>query len=393
MSDASPTAAPPKHRWYQFSLRLWPLLLLLSFIVQGQAAEPKSLADDQHRLYVVTPGIRNLLEYGGAGVLIFDRDHDYAFVKRIATPASRVDKPDNIKGVCANAATKQLYFTTTQKLYCLDLVSEQTLWEKSLPQGCDRMSLTPDGKTLYVPSFEKDIWNVVDAAKGDILATIEPKSGAHNTVCGADGKRMYLAGLKSPSLSVADTQTHIVVQTVGPFADMIRPFVVNAAQTRCYVTVNGLLGFEIGDLQTGKKLYRVEIEGFQKGAVARHGCPSHGIGLTPDEKEVWVCDAHNRQVHIFDNTVSPPKQVASVKLREEPGWITFSLDGRHAYPSTGDIVDVKTRKVIQGLKDDTGREVHSEKVLEISFRNGEPLEAGDQFGTGRGPIEKQIGTE
>src|SRR4051812_46738884 len=47
----------------------------------------------QTRLYVVTPGIRNLLYYGGAGVLVFDADHEYAFVKRIATPASRAAKP------------------------------------------------------------------------------------------------------------------------------------------------------------------------------------------------------------------------------------------------------------------------------------------------------------
>src|SRR5947209_19545693 len=100
----------------------------------------------------------------------------------------------------------------------MDLVSEEPLWEKALPQGCDRMSMTPDGKVIYVPSFEKDIWNVVDAATGDVLATIVTKSGAHNTVCGLDGTKMYLAGLKSQLLSVADTQTHQVAKPVGPFA-------------------------------------------------------------------------------------------------------------------------------------------------------------------------------
>ncbi len=367
------------------SLRRTACLLsfFLAFVFTATAAEPNASADLQTRLYVVTPGIRNLLDYGGAGVLVFDADHDYAFVKRIATPASRAAKPDNIKGVCANAATKRLYFTTTKEIYCLDLLTEETVWQKALPLGCDRMSMTPDGKTIYVPSFEKDTWNVVDAASGEILATLEPKSGAHNTVCGADGKRMYLAGLKSPILSIDDTQTHKIVQTCGPFADVIRPFCVNAAQSRCYVNINGLLGFEIGDLQTGKKLARVEVEGFQKGAVARHGCPSHGIGLTPDEKEIWVCDAHNRRLHVFDNTADPPKQFADIQLRDEPGWVTFSLDGRRAYPSTGEVIDVATRKIIHALKDETGRAVHSEKVLEISFRNGEPVQAGDQFGTGR----------
>src|SRR5205823_12982392 len=177
-------------------------------------------------------------------------------------------------------------------------------------------------------------------------ATIETKSGAHNTVVSLDGSRMYLAGLRSPLLSVADTRTHKVAGQVGPFAAPVRPFTVNAAQTLCYVNVNELLGFEVGDLKTGKKVCRVEVQGYFQGAVKRHGCPSHGVGLTPDEKEVWVCDAANSHMHVFDNTVMPPRQVASIKVREQPGWITFSLDGKIAYPSTGDVIDVKTKKTL-----------------------------------------------
>jgi hypothetical protein len=147
--------------------------------------------------------------------------------------------------------------------------------------------------------------------------------------------------------------------------------------------VNDLLGFEIGDLRTGRMLHRVEVSGFQKGPVKRHGCPSHGVGLTPDEKEVWVCDAFNERMHVFDNTVTPPKQITSVKLREQVGWITFSIDGKLAYPSTGEVIEVKTKKIIAALSDETGRQVHSEKLLEIVFVNGKPVRAGDQFGLGR----------
>jgi len=117
--------------------------------------------------------------------------------------------------------------------------------------------------------------------------------------------------------------------------------------------------------------------------VKRHGCPSHGVGLTPDEKELWVTDAHNRRVHLFDNTVLPPKQVLSLELRDEPGWVTFSLDGRYAYPSTGDVIEVKTRKIVAGLTDEKGAAVQSEKMLEIDFAGGRPVRAGDQFGLGR----------
>jgi DNA-binding beta-propeller fold protein YncE len=246
------------------------------------------------------------------------------------------------------------------------------------------MSITPDGKVLYVPTLEKDHWNVVDGATGDVIRRIETKSGSHNTACSVDGKRMYLAGLRSPILQVADTRTHEIVQKIGPFSAAIRPFTVGS--THCLVNVNGLLGFEVGDLKTGKVLHRVEVKGFETGMVKRHGCPSHGIALTPDEKEAWVCDAANSRLHLFDVSVMPPKQLTSIKLRDQPGWVTFSSDGKLlAYPSTGEIIDVKSRKIIAALKDEEGREVHSEKMLEIIFRNGMPIHNGDQFGRGGQP--------
>ena len=188
---------------------------------------------------------------------------------------------------------------------------------------------------------------------------------------------------RSPILSVADTSTHKLAQEVGPFTAPIRPFTINGKQTLCFVNVNDLLGFEVGDLQTGKKLYRVEVSGFEKGPVKRHGCPSHGIGLTPDEKELWVVDAFNQRLHLFDATVMPPEQVASLKVRDEPGWITFSIDGQYAYPSTGDIVDVASRKIVAGLTDETGTPVQSEKMVEVQFKAGKPSKVGDQFGLGR----------
>jgi len=96
--------------------------------------------------------------------------------------------------------------------------------------------------------------------------------------------------------------------------------------------------------------------------------------------------SHNEQVHVFDNTVEPPKQLTSIKVRDEPGWVTFSLDGKLAYPSTGDVIDRATRKIIASLSDEEGRPVMSEKMLEIDFRGNEPIRAGNQFGVGR--VEK-----
>lgn len=361
------------------------LALSLPFSLTSWSASPELISPVEKRLlYVATPGVRDYLEYGGHGVLVFDMDQGHQFMKRI--PLAGVDekgKPLNVKGIAANAATRRLYVTTTRTLTCLDLVTEKVLWEKPYEGGCDRLALGPDGKVIYLPSLEKAHWHVVDALSGDVIKRLEPGSGAHNTIYGLAGTHAYLAGLKSPVLRVAETHGHTIIREVGPFGNVIRPFTVNGRGTLCFVNVNELLGFEIGDLTTGKMLHRVEVQGFKKGPTKRHGCPSHGIGLTPDEKELWLTDSYNRRVHIFDGTVMPPRQVTSLLMRDEPGWITFSLDGRYAYPSTGDVVDTTTRKIIAGLKDEKGTEVQSEKLLEINFLQGQPVRVGDQFGLGR----------
>ena len=348
------------------------------------AAEPP-----RRLLYVAVPGIRNYLEYGGHGLLVFDIDQGHKFVRRIPTGGlNDQGVPDNVKGIAACAPTGRLYITTIRTMQCVDLRTDAVLWERSYEGGCDRMAIAPNGKVLYVPSFEKEHWHVVDGATGDVLTKITPNSKAHNTVYGPDGKFCYLAGLGSPLLTMADTSTHTVSRSIGPFSAEIRPFTVNGSQTLCFVNINRLLGFEIGDLNTGKMLHRVEVAGFSQGPVKRHGCPSHGIGLTPDETEVWVCDATNQRLHIFDVTHLPPTKLADIKVRDEPGWVTFSIDGKLAWPSTGEVIDVKTRQTVTTLTDELGRAVQSEKLLEVDFAGREPVAAGGQFGVGQVGVPK-----
>jgi len=131
------------------------------------------------------------------------------------------------------------------------------------------------------------------------------------------------------------------------------------------------------------------VNGYQKGPVKRHGCPSHGIALTPDESELWLADAANSRVHIFDAKSMPPKQVASIRLRDQPGWIMFSVDGKYAYPSTGDVIETNRRTVVAGLTDERGRAVQSEKMVDIVFAGNEPARAGDQFGIGRSQADQR----
>jgi hypothetical protein len=69
-------------------------------------------------------------------------------------------------------------------------------------------------------------------------------------------------------------------------------------------------------------------------------------------------------------------------VRDEPGWITFAIDGTLAYPSTGDVIDARSKQTVATLQDENGANVESEKMLEIDFADGKPVRAGSQFGNG-----------
>ena len=334
--------------------------MFIGLIAMSPAPSPgKGLPDPSpkkqnihHYLYVAVPGIRDYLGYGGHGILVFDIDNNHRFVKRIKTNGLHPDKtPSNVKGIAVSLPLNSIYVSTLESLQRIDLTTEKIVWEKFYEGGCDRMSISPDGKTMYLPSLEKGFWNVVDCASGDVLKKIDVYKKAHNTIYGPAGKRVYLDDLASPLLYVADAATHTLVHKVGPFANNIRPFTINGKETLVYVTVDSLLGFEVGDLATGKKLTHIDVEGWNRGPVRRHGNPSHGIGLTPDEKELWLADGHNMRVHVF--SAQPPyQQLTTIPVQDMPGWITFSIDGKYVYPSSGEVIEVKTRKILTTLQDE-----------------------------------------
>src|SRR5437016_9970420 len=195
-------------------------------------------------------------------------------------------------------------------------------------------------------------------------------------------------------MGIADTSTHTLVKTIA-FPDNIRVFVVNHDASLIYSNTNNLLGFVIADVKSGQIVQKVEVQGFgwpEKWNVTPrpripHGCPSHGIALTPDEKELWLADGINNYIHIFDNTKMPPKQIESIKTTAGPYWITVGLDGKLAYVSSGHVIDMKTRKIVAQMRDEYGRPMHSEKLLDMAFANGKLTRVANQFGNGLTPAE------
>src|SRR3712207_1774775 len=72
------------------------LAALLALVLLGTSARTPAPAE-RHFLYVASPGTRNYTEYGGVGLLVFDIDDGYRFVRRIPTwKTAEGAKPENV---------------------------------------------------------------------------------------------------------------------------------------------------------------------------------------------------------------------------------------------------------------------------------------------------------
>jgi len=367
---------------------LCALIALLASILA-----PRMHAQQTRRfLYAALPGVGggNNLKYGGAGILVFDIDHGHTFVKRMALGGAplptigRGSGQEAIKGIAAHARTARLYISTNRRVAAYDLLRDTLVWEHTFDgRGTDRIALSPDGQTLYAPELGAPKWNVVDAAAGALITSIDKPGLPHNTQVSDDGAYVYFeAEGNTRTMSIVDAKTRAIVREIGPFGNMVRPFALNGKLSLVFANVNDLLGFEIADLNSGNLLHRVEVPGVTPGRSPTHGIPSHGIAMTQDETEIWVADNANNYLRVFDATVMPPTLKTSVKVRDEPGWITFGIDGTLAYPSTGDVIDARSKQTVATLQDENGTNVESEKMLEIDFADGKPVRAGSQFGNG-----------
>ena len=338
------------------------------------------------------------------GIYVYDMDNNQALVKHINLPIFKGGR-----GCVVDPASNSLYLSYngdggphgTGSLLKYNLLNDTVVWTKNYTFGIDSMAITPDGKTIYMPDGEASYdgtWRIINTSDGSVTGSIFTATGdaAHNTVMSLDGKHVYLGALNSSYLYRVDTSTNKIVEKIGPLSNGVRPFTINGSETLAYTTATGFLGFEVSSITTGKLLYHVPIKGFASSNAAE---VSHGITLSPDEKEVYVIDTANSYAHVFDVSGVPataPVQVADIPLRkmsgssvpaESPclydctheGWILHSRDGRFVYVGdSGDVIDTATRKVVNNLDP----LFNTRKYLEIDFSNGNAISTSTRQGMG-----------
>jgi hypothetical protein len=146
-----------------------------------------------------------------------------------------------------------------------------------------------------------------------------------------------------------------------------------------YVTQRDLLGFRVIDLRTGATSHVVHFKGFTWNRRFGPNPPSHGLVLAPDRPELWVLDAPNRALHVFDVSAlpnGPPRRVDDVRFETTmttSGSLARSADGRFLYVGgAGDVVDMQTQKPVAELE--ALRKANA--VLEVDWVDGRPVFPG-----------------
>ncbi len=372
------------------------IVVLIALFVAGIATAQRSGSRGRRNrsvkrlLYVTAPDGAMASSGCKPGIYVYDIDDGHKLVKHISIPDM-----GGTRGCAGSASAARLFIShKNTHLMCFDLLTEKKVWEVSYAKeqgGFDRTCVTPDGKKVYVPEgFWSDVtktMKVLDGETGKIIKEIPLGVGkGHNSIMSPSGKRMYLGPIGDGTIFVIDTETDEIVKKFGhfgknkadgtPLGGRVSPYTINSTETLCFVNSHDV-GFYIGDLKTQKVLHWVQVKeakGF-----------SHGVGMTPNEKEIWLPNPKDKRMWVFDATVMPPKQMQSIDVAvTSHGWVTFSLDGRYAWPDTGDVINARTKKVVATLKGIDGKGViRSSKFIEIHFRDGVVVRMGDQFGIGR----------
>jgi YVTN family beta-propeller protein len=239
---------------------------------------------------------------------------------------------------------------------------------KRMPIGPapNQLAVTPDGKFAYVP-VNDGYYEVIDLAKAKIIKRIFTGGRPHNTLCSADGKRMYLAPMGKPKrVTIVDVSKHEIIGEI-PFSSVVRPVALTADEKRLFAEVDGLVGIEMADVAKRKMIERVPAD--LSPETKQKASRSHGLGIRPDQKEIWECDVEHMEVHVYDITGSRPKQVATIPMGGRVYWLTFSPNGKYCYVSVRSrnetaVVDTKTREIVARIP--AGREPKRLLVVTLS---------------------------
>jgi YVTN family beta-propeller protein len=264
-------------------------------------------------------------------------------------------------GAAASKDGSRLYFSSEAER-TLDVVDAKTLAitkKISLSGRPNNIFASHDGKLVYVAIVsEPGGVDVIDTVKLERVKTISTKGGIHNVYLTPDGKYIIAGSIAGRHLEVIDAATDQLAWSV--FNEGVRPiaFEKNAdgSTKRLFVQLSEVHGFAVVDFAQRKETSRVtlpEIAVEKRDPGPFNGAPSHGIGVAPDGKTLWVASRPNAAVYAY--SLPDLKLLGGVDLGKRPDWLTFTPDSKTVYvasegSNTVSAVDIASRKETARIK-------------------------------------------
>jgi YVTN family beta-propeller protein len=266
-------------------------------------------------------------------------------------------------GAAASPDGSRLYFSSEaeQALHVVDGKTLQLVKKIPLSGRPNNMSISRDGSRVYIGIVSAPgAVDVIDTVSLERLKSIPTKGGIHNVYVTPDGKYIVAGSIAGKLMTVIDQKTDEQRWTL--FSEGVRPltFETNAdgSTKRIFVQLSDFHGFAIVDFAQRKEVGRIELpndvpaDKVDKGPF--NASPSHGIGVAPDGKTLWVTSRPNARVYTYslpDLKLLPNP----VDLGGRPDWVTFTPDSKLLYIATENtdsvvVVDVPARKEVTRIK-------------------------------------------
>jgi len=337
------------------------------------------------------PGSRN-------GILVLDIDRQFSFVKRITTPMilnvrQGVSGGDGMRGIAVDAEVGRLYYSWHQGrpgsgldgAGCIDLKTDQVVWERRYNFTCARMQVSVDGKRLYMPRHWKDTKTkklyTIDAATGEPGRVYDTGDTwpQHPLIVHPDGTRLFYPG------ACLDLQTGELLWSERKVHKGNMHIVMDHTGTRIYTGRHrdaGSVATWIIDAQTGEVVTRVPID--KQKTPDLQGI-REVVAFEPGGKHFWG-EAGKYMVR-YNNTADPPKLVTIVdrdelneqhglRLSQPKGHVMVTGAGDYAWFSSGAVLEAKTGKFHCVMTAEDGRFTRGAKFVEVDWLDDEIVWAG-----------------
>jgi len=244
-------------------------------------------------------------------------------------------------GAAAAPDGKRFYFSSEaeQTLMVVDGATYGTVKKIPLSGRPNNIFINRDGTRVYVAIVSAPgAIDVIDTVAMEKVKTIATKGGMHNVYLTPDGKYLIGGSIAGRHLEVIDPASGELLWTL--FTEGVRPvtFETNpdGSTKRMFVQLSEFHGFAIVDFAARKEVGRVTlpddvpVEKRDKGPF--NGSPSHGIGVAPDGKTLWVCSRPNGRIYAY--ALPDLKLLGMVEVGGRSDWVTFTPDSKLVYVAT-----------------------------------------------------------